>query len=199
MATKITLTTGNRYLDEDVRRLYAGLTQAQTDIAVLKAPTKATPAPTEIISPLPSIQPANSVTDVQAAAQVGVAFSYAREDHAHDGVHSIAATAQPEILGDATLSAGAGITLTQTASDIEIAANLSRYTGTVVLAAPSATFAVTHNLTVPTPFLVMTDIYTSAGVLVETAGATFVFTTNGLTITFGSPIAADTYAVLVLA
>lgn len=199
MATKITLSTGNRYLDEDVRRLYALATQAQADIASLKAPLKTPVVPAPNVDPLPSIGPSATVNPVEASSQVGVSSSYAPGDHAHEGVHSIAATGQPEILGDATLSAGAGITLTQTASDIEIAASLTRYTGTVVLASPSATFTVTHSLAVATPFLVYVGIYSSAGVQVSTAGATFVFTTNGLTITFLTPLAADTYSVLVLA
>lgn len=93
MATKITLSTGNRYLDEDVRRLYALATQAQADIAALKAPTKATPAPTEIISPLPAIAPATTVQPVEVTGVVGVLTSYAREDHAHAGEKLIYADA----------------------------------------------------------------------------------------------------------
>ena len=201
MATKITLSTGNRYLDEDVRRLYALATQTQADIAALKAPSAVPSTPTQVIVNSSGPLPANTVTPVGPTAIPGALLSYAREDHAHDGLHSIAATAQPEIKGDATLSAGAGITLTQAANNIQIAATPAahRYTGTVVLGAPSATFTVTHSLAVATPFLVYIGIYSSAGVQVTTAGATFVFTTNGLTITFLAPLAADTYSVLCLA
>jgi|ERR1700733_6304188 len=123
MATKITKTTRNRYVDEDVRRLYAGLTQAQKDIATLKAPSKTAVIPAPNIDPLPSIAPSATVNPVEASSVVGVSSSYSPGDHAHEGLHSVAATSQPELTGDVTLSAGAAITLTQTGNNIEISAS----------------------------------------------------------------------------
>lgn len=72
------------------------------------------------------------------------------------------------------------------------------FVGTVVLGAPSATLAITHNLALVTPFLCSVEVYSSAGVQQATALSTFVFTTNNVTITFTAPLAADTYACLVL-
>ena len=157
-------------LDDELLRMWDGI-----DNAGSQPGKQGPPGPPGPSAPGAAIQPAQSVTDVgPATGTVGVYTSYAREDHQHpfDGVLS--------------LNGASGVLK-------------NRYTGTVVLGSPSATFAVTHSLAVPTPFLVMIDIYDPTGVLVETAGATFVFTTNGITITFTAPLAADTYNVLVLA
>lgn len=58
---------------------------------------------------------------VGAANADGVAVTVPRSDHVHEGLHSIAAFGQPQITGDATLSAGASIALTQVGNDIAIA------------------------------------------------------------------------------
>lgn len=48
--------------------------------------------------------------------------SVANADHTHAGVHSLSKSGSAQILGDVTLSATAGVTLTQAASDIQISA-----------------------------------------------------------------------------
>jgi hypothetical protein len=70
------------------------------------------------------LTPATTVTDVGSSGVVGTSVNYAREDHVHRGVQSIAKSGSAEITGDATLSAGAGITLTQSSNDIQIASSL---------------------------------------------------------------------------
>lgn len=44
----------------------------------------------------------------------------ALSDHTHEGLHSISATGEPQLVGDVTLSAAGGTTLTQSGQDIEI-------------------------------------------------------------------------------
>lgn len=67
--------------------------------------------------------PATTVQPVEAAAAVGASVRYAREDHAHAGVHSIAQSGQAALTGDVLLSAGSGVTLTQSGQTLQIAAS----------------------------------------------------------------------------
>jgi len=60
--------------------------------------------------------------DVGATASAGVSASASRDDHVHEGLHSIAKSGSSQIVGDATLSASGAITLTQTVNDIQISA-----------------------------------------------------------------------------
>lgn len=52
----------------------------------------------------------------------GTSDRAAKADHTHEGLHSIAKSGDSQILGDATLSAGSNITLTQAGNNIEISA-----------------------------------------------------------------------------
>lgn len=62
---------------------------------------------------------------VAAAGATGVSTGlYARADHAHEGVHSISKSGDPQITGDATLSAGTNVALSQTGNDIEVSVAL---------------------------------------------------------------------------
>ncbi len=59
-------------------------------------------------------------SDVATAPAIGVSVEAARADHAHEGLHSIAANMNPEIYGDAKLIAGVGISLEQVGSEITL-------------------------------------------------------------------------------
>jgi len=63
-----------------------------------------------------------SAVSIGSANAAGTSTSLARADHAHQGLHSLAASGQPQIVGDASLAAGAGITLSQAGQSITIAA-----------------------------------------------------------------------------
>ena len=60
---------------------------------------------------------------VGSANSEGASTSLARADHVHQGVHSLAASGQPQLTGDVALAAGANVTLTQAGQDITIAAS----------------------------------------------------------------------------
>ncbi|MBI3330662.1 MAG: hypothetical protein HYZ96_00960 [Candidatus Omnitrophica bacterium] len=60
---------------------------------------------------------------VGSANSEGASTSLARADHIHQGVHSLAASGQPQLTGDVALAAGANVTLTQAGQDITIAAS----------------------------------------------------------------------------
>lgn len=66
--------------------------------------------------------PTAAAVGISAANGAGSSASLARADHAHQGVHAIAASGQPQITGDATLAAGANIALSQAGQTITIAA-----------------------------------------------------------------------------
>lgn len=121
MAIKITSTTGNRGQDADWNRIYSLVTSLQNRVAVLEAPM-ATPTPVvPNILPPPDISAASTVTDVVATAVVGVLSSYAREDHAHDGVQSIYCdTFFPKLTGVIQLISGTGMYLQQVGNNITI-------------------------------------------------------------------------------
>jgi hypothetical protein len=158
---KVNKTTGDRTLDEDLRRLYKRGDDVDTAIAALQKASNASTSPNPSpISPLPGIAPGGPPLPVAANAVSGTSTAYSPSDHVHHGVQS--------------------------------------FQGSVVIAAPSATLAITHNLALNTPFLASVQVYSSAGVQQTTAGATFVFTTNSVTITFLAALAADTYSVLAL-
>lgn len=88
--------------------------------------------------------PAGSVTPVEVSGVVGSSANYAREDHAHSGVHSLAASGQSALTGDVILAAGSGINLAQSGNQVAISstpaqpsgvASLNGVTGAVTLAA----------------------------------------------------------------
>lgn len=64
---------------------------------------------------------ASTPAAVASSGKSGASGDYARGDHVHAGVASVAATGKAGITGAATLSAGKGVTLTQVSNDIEIA------------------------------------------------------------------------------
>ena len=57
---------------------------------------------------------------VAAANAQGKAASFSRSDHVHQGLHSVAVSGQPGIVGEATLVAGQNITLTQEGQTVTI-------------------------------------------------------------------------------
>lgn len=59
--------------------------------------------------------------DVGSADSAGIALSSSHSDHVHKGLHSVAKSGSAQIFGDATLTAGTNITLTQAGQDISIA------------------------------------------------------------------------------
>ncbi len=64
-----------------------------------------------------------TVSPVSATSLAGTLLAYAREDHTHAGVHSIAVQGQTALTGDVVMQAGSNVTLTQSSSGIVIAAN----------------------------------------------------------------------------
>ena len=67
---------------------------------------------------------------VAATGTAGTAnATVANSDHVHAGLHSIAKNGSAQILGDATLTGGTGVTLTQVGNDISIAAGSGSGTG----------------------------------------------------------------------
>ena len=67
--------------------------------------------------------PTAAPVGIGSANSQGTSTSLARADHVHQGVHSLAASGQPQLTGDVTLSAGSNIALTQTGNAIHIAAS----------------------------------------------------------------------------
>lgn len=61
--------------------------------------------------------------DVAATGSVGIADEAARADHAHQGVHSVAATGNVELYGDVVIQAASGVTVTQSGQNILIDAD----------------------------------------------------------------------------
>lgn len=136
---KITRTTESRSLDEDLRRLYAELTSLRAAVTALQKLTAA-PTNTSPIAPLPPVIPGSAgstVEPVEASGVVGILSTFSASDHAHEGLHSIAANGQPQITGDGVLHGGTGITLAQVGNDITINGVFGTVTPTVVLPAAS--------------------------------------------------------------
>jgi hypothetical protein len=91
---------------------------------------------------------------VAATGSVGSSVFSAREDHVHEGLHSIAASGNAQITGDAVLVAGSNVSLSQLGSQIFISASggggggggsgpittLNYSTGSNVVAASSSLF-----------------------------------------------------------
>lgn len=80
---------------------------------------------------------------IASAGSAGSSLQVAKGDHTHAGVHSIAASGYTAVLGDATLKAGTGMTISATGNIIEFisspgttiaASGFSALTGNVVLA-----------------------------------------------------------------
>jgi hypothetical protein len=67
--------------------------------------------------------PTAGAVSVAATNSAGASPSLARADHAHEGLHSLAASGQPPIVGDALLAAGANITLSQSGQTITVASS----------------------------------------------------------------------------
>jgi hypothetical protein len=67
--------------------------------------------------------PGAGILAVGAANVDGVSADYARVDHVHEGVHSVAKSGDPALTGDVTLTEGANVTITQVANNIQIAAS----------------------------------------------------------------------------
>lgn len=59
---------------------------------------------------------------VQSTADPGVSALWSRDDHAHEGLHSIDADGAGPLVGDVTITAGPGISTTTLGNDITITA-----------------------------------------------------------------------------
>ncbi len=133
---KLTFTTDNRTLDEDLRRLYAEVTSLRAELDALKKPAATETKPN--IAPLPPVIPGSAgttVTPVEAISIVGSSSNFSAEDHAHEGLHSIAVTGP--ITGDATFQAGTGMLLGQAGNVIVFNAVFGTVPPVVVLPAAS--------------------------------------------------------------
>jgi hypothetical protein len=120
---KINRTTGDRATDEDFRRLYHAVTELQAQVSALRSATKPLTTPTVEQTPLPPVLPntgSTTVTPVVAAGVVGTLTSYAREDHAHQGVHSVSKVGQPQIVGDMLLQEGTGFVIGQAGNTLTL-------------------------------------------------------------------------------
>lgn len=121
---KLNHTTNDRAQDEDWRRVYAELTSLRAEVDALMKPAATTPN-TSPIAPLPPVFPPSagtSVTPVEQAGIIGAANSFSPSDHAHEGVHSVAATGQPMVTGDATFSVSGGMLINQSGNNIDFSA-----------------------------------------------------------------------------
>lgn len=94
---KINRTTNDRAQDEDWRRVYAELTSLRAALTALQTPTTTTPN-TSPIAPLPPVIPPPP------------------------GVSSIAATGQPQLIGDVTFSVSGGMLITESGNNIDFSA-----------------------------------------------------------------------------
>jgi len=101
------------------------------------ATTKPTPSPVAPLPPVLNITGATTVTPVEAVGIVGILSSYAREDHAHEGVHSLLSMGNPALTGDVTLEQGTGVLLGQTGNTIIVNAVFGTIPPTVVTHAGS--------------------------------------------------------------
>ena len=66
--------------------------------------------------------PTGTPVSIGTSNSGGTSTSLARADHLHEGLHTIAASGQPQIRGDAILAAGSNVTLSQAGQTITIAA-----------------------------------------------------------------------------
>ena len=67
--------------------------------------------------------PTAAAVDIGSSNGSGASAAFARADHLHEGLHSLAVQGQPEIHGDAVLVAGSNVTLSQTGQAITIGAS----------------------------------------------------------------------------
>jgi hypothetical protein len=83
---------------------------------------------TQALQNLDISSPALSSTapsDVGSSASIGSGTTAAKADHVHRGVFSVSKNGSTQLFGSVTLSAGTGISLTQSSQDISIAATSS--------------------------------------------------------------------------
>ncbi len=133
----------------------------------------------QVITISATIPPAaTTVSPVAPASNPGTLSSYAREDHAHAGVHSVTVQGQVPLLGDIVLQAGSYITLAQAAGAISISATLptgSTSSWNRIVWAPPATGS-SYILTTPSQPTLVVVTAAPAGVTVNlppAAGITY--------------------------
>jgi len=86
--------------------------------------------------------PTASTASVGSVNSEGTSTSLSRADHVHQGLHSLSASGQPQLVGDVTLSAGTNVTLTQSGNDIQIASSAGAGQGNKVTAFASSTVGI---------------------------------------------------------
>ncbi len=112
---------------------------------------------------------ASTVQSVASVSSVGGLTSYAREDHTHAGVHTLAAAGRAPLTGDIVLQAGSNITLSQSGQGISIASTptpATPATWTVIVWSPTPA-ATTYTIAVPTAPLLLVVNAAPAGVVVN--------------------------------
>ncbi len=65
--------------------------------------------------------PTASAVSIGSTNSAGSSSSLARADHTHQGLHSLAASGQPQIVGDVVLAPGSNITLSQAGQTVTVA------------------------------------------------------------------------------
>jgi hypothetical protein len=115
---EIIKTTGNRGLDEEIERILARINTLEKPVKFVKTPDTTGNSTVTSLPPILSIIGASTVQPVQATGVVGILSSYAPEDHAHAGVHSVKVITQAQMLGDVVYQAGTGMTLVQSGNTI---------------------------------------------------------------------------------
>ncbi len=108
-------------------------------------------------------------SDVGAVAAPGTSWLAAPADHTHEGLHSIAADANPALVGDATLASGAGIVLAQAGNVITVNADASLL-NKVTFAHDGAAYSVGIGEEILREILVNFDDAASANIKVMLAG-----------------------------
>lgn len=86
--------------------------------------------------------PTASAVSIGSTNGIGSSSSLARADHTHEGLHSLAASGQPQIVGEGLLAAGANISLSQSGQTITVAASGAGAPGNRVTTSASAALAI---------------------------------------------------------
>jgi len=83
--------------------------------------------------------------NVGSANSAGTSTSVSRADHVHQGVHSVSASGQPQLVGDVTFSAGSNVTLTQSGNDVQIASAAAGAQGNKVTSFDSSSVSISSS------------------------------------------------------
>ena len=84
------------------------------------------------ITTLPTLS-STTPADIGSSAAAGSGSAASKDDHVHEGVHSLAKSGSAQLTGDVTLSAGSNISLTQSGNDVSIASTASGSSGELLM------------------------------------------------------------------